>query len=486
MEKILNYIDGKFQAPQAGAFLDNENPARGKVYSLVPDCDEKDLAQAVQAAQKAFPAWSQKTPRERGDWLLKLSQKITEKIESLALAESIDNGKPLSLCRNLDIPRASLNFKFFADLVPQFEGETFSREQNTLNFTTYSPLGVVACISPWNLPLYSLTWKIAPALAAGNTVIAKPSELTPMTAFLLAKILEEVGFPPGVLNILHGAGAKIGAALVKHPQVKAISFTGSTVTGRTINGLAASSFKKVSLEMGGKNANIIFADADLQKALQTTVRSSFLNQGQICLCGSRIFVEKSIYHSFRDQLVALTKKLRLGNPLDASTDQGALVSRAHQKKVLSSIELAQQEGGKILCGGKAASVSGENAEGYFVEPTLIENLPFTCRTNQEEIFGPVATLIPFESEDDVVTMANGTAYGLSASIWTQNEDRGRRIASRLEAGIVWLNTWMSRDLRTPFGGVKESGLGREGGFEALAFFSEVKTICLALPPEEIR
>jgi aminomuconate-semialdehyde/2-hydroxymuconate-6-semialdehyde dehydrogenase len=481
-EKILNFIGGELRPSLSGQFLENFNPARGEVYSLVADSNEADVNAAVLAAEKAFPAWSKMPALERAQHLRRLAQKIGENVERFAKAESIDNGKPLSLCRNLDIPRCSMNFEFFADSITQFHSETFMTDQRALNYTTHTPLGVVGCISPWNLPLYSLTWKIAPALAMGNTVVAKPSEMTPMTAFMMCQLMQEIGFPAGVLNIVHGLGKKVGDALVKHPKVKAISFTGSTLTGRSIAQATAATFKKVSLEMGGKNANIIFADADFEKAIEGTLRSSFLNQGQVCLCGSRIFVEKSIYNKFRDELVARTQKLKSGNPLDESTDQGALVSEAHFKKVLSYIELAKQEGGKILCGGGPADLGGENAKGYFVKPTLIEGLAHTCRTNQEEIFGPVATLIPFETESEVVSMANSTVYGLSASVWTSHIDRGHRVAGQIDAGVVWVNTWMLRDLRTPFGGMKESGIGREGGREALTFFSEIKNICVALNP----
>ena len=484
MLTILNFINGKFEAPKNGNYINNYNPATGEVYSLIANSDQTDVEAAVSAAENAFSAWSKTPSSIRSDFLIKIANKIFEKIEQLSLAESIDNGKPLSLCKKLDIPRASHNFKYFAEALTQFHGHSFSTDQlqanAAINYTTYSPLGVVACISPWNLPLYSLTWKIAPALAAGNTVVAKPSELTPMTAFLLAQIIEEVGLPPGVLNILQGTGNCVGAPLISHPKIKAVTFTGSTQTGRSIAKAVAPDFKKVSLEMGGKNANIIFADAHFEKALAGTIRSSFLNQGQICLCGSRIFVEKTIYNKFRDALVIETNKLKIGNPLSEDTDQGALVSDEHMKKVLSYIDLAILEGGKILCGGKREILKGKNENGYFLQPTLIEGLSANCRTNQEEIFGPVATLIPFEKEDELLSLVNSTKYGLSASIWTSNIERGLKLPNQIETGIVWVNTWMLRDLRTPFGGVKESGLGREGGTEALAFFSEIKNICVGL------
>ena len=478
MQKILNFIDGKWSEPTEKKFLENMNPSRGVVYSLIPDSNEADVELAIEAAQNAFPKWSKLTAEQRAQYLRELSRGIMQKLDLFVQAESIDNGKPVSVARAVDIPRSARNFDFFADAVTQFHGETFRSHYNTVNYTDYSPLGVVACISPWNLPLYLLTWKIAPALAAGNTVVAKPSELTPMTAYLLCQVAEEVGFPKGVLNIVHGTGLRVGTPLVKHQAIKAISFTGSTSTGQAIAEATSRQFKKISLEMGGKNPNIIFADCDFDKALENTMRSSFANQGQICLCGSRIFVEQSIYDKFKTALIEKIKKLKQGDPLLADTEQGALVSAGHMDKVLSYIQLAQTEGGRILTGGRRFEGTGDIAKGFFIEPTLIEGLAFDCRTNQEEIFGPVATIMPFSSETEVLKMANSTRYGLSASVWTQNLNRAQRLSRQLEAGIVWINTWMFRDLRTPFGGVKDSGYGREGGMDALKFFSEVKNICI--------
>lgn len=475
--KILNYIGGELVLPASGGFLDNFEPAHGRSYSKVPDSDASDVARAVEAAQKAFPAWSKTSAEARGQIIRKLASLVERDLEKLALAEARDTGKPISLARTLDIPRSVSNLEFFADLGAKFHGEVLATDDRAQNQIEYSPLGVVGCISPWNLPLYLFTWKIAPALAAGNCVVAKPSEVTPMTAFLLSRLAIEAGLPAGVLNIVHGLGSKVGEAIVKNPLIKAVSFTGSTVVGRQIAQLASPMFKKVSLEMGGKNANIIFSDCDFENALSTTVRSSFANQGQICLCGSRIFVERSIYNRFRDELVARAKKLKIGDPLIDSTEQGALVSKVHWEKVRKAIGDARTAGGKILCGGEVPSGFGE---GYYLQPTLIEGLDHLCATNQEEIFGPVATLIPFDSESEVVEMANSTRYGLSASVWTGDTERGQRVARALEAGIVWVNTWMLRDLRTPFGGVKESGVGREGGMHALQFFSEVKNICVGL------
>ena len=473
MEKILNYINGELVSGKQNKFLDNVNPATGQVYSLIPDSDSSDIEAAIDAAAKAFPAWSKLTVEERSNYLNLISQKILSQVDDLAKAESIDNGKPFKLAQSLDIPRSAKNFRFFAETISSLHGESFRTNKDVINYTDYAPLGVVACISPWNLPLYSLTWKIAPALVAGNTVVAKPSEVTPMTAYLLSKICMEVGLPKGVLNIVHGLGPSVGAPLVSHKKVKAITFTGSTQTGRSIAVATAGQFKKLALEMGGKNANIIFADCDFEKTIETTIRSSFSNQGQICLCGSRIFIEKSIYEKFKTALVEKTKTLKQGDPLKADTDQGALVSEAHMQKVLRCIATAKEEGGKILIGGNRV-----DGAGFFVEPTLIEGLSYNSKTNQEEIFGPVAALIPFESEEELLKMVNSTNYGLSCSIWTNNINKAQRIADQVETGIVWVNTWMNRDLRTPFGGVKESGYGREGGLEALKFFSEVKNICI--------
>lgn len=478
MEQIKNYIGGELVAPSTNQYIDNYNPATGAVYSLVPDSDAKDVDLAVAAAEKAFPAWAAMPVEKRSDILLRLAQLITQNHEPLALAESIDNGKPVSLARTVDIPRASSNFHFFATAILHFASEAHSMAETALNYTLRQPLGLAGCISPWNLPLYLFTWKIAPALAAGNCVIGKPSEITPMTAYRLAELCREAGLPPGVLNIVHGYGHKVGAAISAHPKISAISFTGSTRTGTEIAKAAAPRFKKLSLEMGGKNPNIIFADCDYEEMVQTTLRSSFSNQGEICLCGSRIFIEQPLYKKFRDDFVARTKNLRTGDPLHESSDLGAVVSKTHYEKILYHIELAKQEGGTILCGGRPAKVEGRCANGWFVEPTVIKGLPHDCRTNQEEIFGPVVTLIPFATEEEVLQYANSTSYGLAAIIWTENLTRAHRLANRLQAGIVWINCWMRRDLRTPFGGMKDSGLGREGGLEALRFFTEPKNVCV--------
>jgi aminomuconate-semialdehyde/2-hydroxymuconate-6-semialdehyde dehydrogenase len=480
MLQIQNYIGGHLVNPVGGKFLPNENPALGKVYSYVPDSDEEDVELAVNAAQKAFPSWSATPSAERCRIMMRIADLIGEKLEHFAALESTDQGKPISLSRSLDIPRVTSNFRFFATAAVQFASEAHVMESGTVNYTLRQPLGVVGCISPWNLPLYLFTWKIVPALAAGNCVIAKPSEVTPMTAYELSKICIEAGLPDGVLNILHGLGPKCGAAIVKHPGVKAISFTGSTRAGKEIAAVAAPMFKKLSLELGGKNPNIIFADCDFEKMIKTTINSSFENQGEICLCGSRIIIEKSIYEKFKEEFISETKKLKVADPLEEGTSIGAIVSKQHFDKINYHINLAKEEGGKILAGGNVVKLNGRCANGWFIEPTIIEGLPANCRTNQEEIFGPVVTLIPFDTEEEAIQLANSTEYGLSATIWTQNLSRAHRVAAQVQSGIIWINCWLLRDLRTPFGGMKNSGVGREGGFEAMRFFTEAKNVCIKL------
>jgi aminomuconate-semialdehyde/2-hydroxymuconate-6-semialdehyde dehydrogenase len=480
MEKIFNYINGQLTAPQSGKYLDNYNPTEGKVYSLIPDSDTNDVAMAYAAAENAFAAWANLPSAQRAQILSKIADLIDRDLEKLALAESIDNGKPVSLARVMDIPRASANMRFYATAAMHFSSESHLTEGEAINYTLRTPIGVVGCISPWNLPLYLFTWKIAPALAVGCTVVAKPSELTPMTAYLFSQLCIEAGLPKGVLNIVHGLGPKVGQAIVEHPKITAISFTGGTITGKTIAATAAPMFKKLSLELGGKNPNLVFADCDFEKAITTSIRSSFSNQGEICLCGSRILVERSLYSRFVDEFVTRTRKLIVGDPHDNTTNLGALVSEAHMKKVLSYIDLAKQEGGKILAGGSRAKVSGRCENGYFVEPTVIVGLNHTCRTNQEEIFGPVVTIIPFDTEEEGVMMANSTPYGLAATIWTENLSRAHRVAQQVKSGIIWINCWLLRDLRTPFGGMKQSGVGREGGWEAMKFFTEAKNVCVKI------
>ena len=480
MEKIKNYINGKLVESSSGNYIDNYNPASGKVYSLVPDSNEDDINAAVLAANTAFKSWSKTSKKYRSDLLMRLASKIEDYSEELIIAESRDNGKPEALARLVDIPRASENFRFFATAILHFSSELHDMDGKALNYTLREPIGVAACISPWNLPLYLLTWKIAPALAAGNTVVAKPSEVTPMTAYILSKICAEIDFPPGVLNIVHGIGSKIGDFLTGHEDTPIVSFTGGTQTGRHIAGIASPMFKKISLELGGKNPNIVFADANFDKAVTMAVKAGFSNQGQICLCGSRLFIQDEIYEKFKKALLEKVSKLKVGDPQDDGMDLGAVVSKEHMNKVLSKITQAKKIGGNILTGGNRKLIEGDLLNGYYIEPTVIENLPFDCEVNQEEIFGPVLTLIPFKDEEEVINMANSTKYGLSASIFTENISKGHRVAAAIKSGVVWINTWLLRDLRIPFGGMKQSGVGREGGFKSLQFFTEPKNVCIKI------
>ncbi|MEJ7626148.1 MAG: aldehyde dehydrogenase [Ferruginibacter sp.] len=477
---LENFIGGKFTGPLDKKFIENYNPATGNLSGMIPDSNEKDVEAAVVAARAAFNSWSTTSAEERFKVLNKIADLIDENLIALATAETNDNGKPLWLSKKVDIPRASANFRFFATGIMHFAAESHTMEDKAINYTLRQPIGVVGCISPWNLPLYLFTWKIAPALAAGNCVIAKPSEVTPVTAYLLAKICEQAGLPDGVLNIIHGTGEKCGEAIVKHLLIKAISFTGSTRAGKHIASVAAPMFKKLSLELGGKNPNIIFANCNWEKMMETTISSSFSNQGQICLCGSRILIENSVYDRFKKEFVERTVKLKVGDPMEDSSRQGAIVSKVHYEKILDAIETAKQEGGKILCGGNAIRLEGKLAKGYFIEPTIIENLGSDCKTNTQEIFGPVVTLQSFNTTEEAITLANATEYGLSSTIWTQDISKANFVAGKVEAGIIWINCWLRRDLRTAFGGVKNSGVGREGGWEALRFFTEAKNVCIEI------
>jgi len=480
LEKIRNFIDGQFVEPAGGKYLENIEPATGKPYSQVADSDARDVELAMAAAEKAFPNWSRTPAADRSLVLLRIADLIERDLEKLSRAESIDTGKPLSLARSLDIPRAASNFRFFATAILHTENEAHVTDGVAFNYTLRQPRGIAGLISPWNLPLYLLSWKIAPAIAVGNTAIAKPSELTPMTAFLLCEICADAGLPNGVLNIVHGTGPKVGAAITAHPKIGTISFTGGTVTGRRVAETAAPLFKKVSLELGGKNPNIIFADADLDAAIAGSVRSSFANQGQVCLCGSRVFVERSAYKNFVDRFIEKASQLKQGDPLDEKTEQGAIVSKTQLEKVKFYVDLAQQEGGKVALGGKVPDAINERCrDGYFFPPTVLTDLPVACRTNREEIFGPVVTITPFDSEDEVIGYANDCDYGLASSVWTQNLNRAHRVAEKIQTGTVWVNCWLVRDLRVPFGGMKQSGVGREGGEEALRFFTEPKNVCIA-------
>lgn len=476
MQKILNFIDGKWTEPASGKWLANVDPSNAKVFSQIPDSNAKDVDYAVLSAAAAFAQWSQTTAEERAGFMYKIAALLDERKTEFAQLESRDQGKPVSLAEKMDISRAILNFKFFAGAILHHENESSEMNPQSFNYVLRKPVGVAGLISPWNLPLYLLTWKIAPAIACGNTVVCKPSEFTSMTAALLCEIFQEVGLPAGVVNMVFGTGSGCGEALVKHPQVPLISFTGGTETGRKISAMAAEQNKKLSLELGGKNPNIIFADCDFDKAIEWSLKSSFLNQGEICLCGSRIYVEESIFEKFVHRFVAETKKLKVGDPKVEETFMGPVISEAHCKKVLSYIDLAQKEGGRVQCGGIKPTLPGDLSQGYFIEPTVITGLAENSRCVQEEIFGPVVTIASFKAKDEAIEKANGVKYGLSASVWTSNLSTAHEMARALRVGTVWINTWLSRDLRMPFGGMKSSGVGREGGKHSMDFFTEMTTV----------
>ncbi|KAG0038131.1 hypothetical protein BGZ82_001000 [Podila clonocystis] len=475
-----NFINNEHVKPVHGHYFDTFDPARGIPHSKIPDSTKEDVDLAFAAASKAFKTWSKTSRIERARVMNKIADLIESRLDEFARAESKDQGKPVELARTVDIPRAAHNFRFFAGRILHSVDEAADLAGVGFSYSQRMPIGVAGLISPWNLPLYLLTWKIAPCIACGNTAICKPSEFTSLTAYMLCSVLQEAGLPAGVVNMVFGTGMGAGQAIVEHPRIPLISFTGGTVTGAKISSVAAPMFKRLSLELGGKNANIVFADCDFELALKTSVRSSFANQGEICLCGSRIFVERPIYEKFLAGLVQGAKSLKVGDPSQKDTNLGALVSKEHWAKVMSYVQLGQEEGGTIECGGqKPASLQGQFQNGYFLEPTIISGLTPSCRTMREEIFGPVVTIFPFDTEEEVIGYANDSEYGLSCSLWTENGRRARRVASEIEAGTVWVNTWMARDLRMPFGGMKKSGVGREGGNHSLDFYSELKTICLA-------
>ena len=480
MGDLSNFVGGAFQPAADGGTLDNINPATGQRIGSMPRSQPGDVDAAVAAAKAARSGpWGDSTVAQRAAMLDAIADGIEGRLEEFARAESRDNGKPVRLARTVDIPRAVANFRFFAGAIRQASGEAYPMD-GALNYTHTKPVGVCALITPWNLPLYLLTWKTAPALAMGNTVVAKPSEMTPTTATLLCEVMQAAGLPDGVFNLVHGLGPETGAPLTSHPDVALVSFTGGTATGEHVARAAAPSFKKLSLELGGKNPTVIFADADFDEAVEGAARAGFLNQGQICLCGSRILVERSIHDRFVDALAARAEAMTVGDPSDDAHDMGALIGHAHREKVEGYIALSAEEGGTIRAGGVRPELPAPFDGGAFLRPTVISGLASTCRTATEEIFGPVVTVHPFDTEEEAIAMANGTRYGLAGSVWTTNLKRGHRVAAALDSGMVWVNTWLLRDLRVPFGGMKDSGVGREGGHRSLAFYSEARNICIKL------
>jgi len=475
---IKNYIGGTLTPAASGHYLEDVNPATGEVFAKFPDSGAADVQRAIEAARKAFPTWSSMEPLRRFRLLMRIADIIEQNTNTFARAETLDTGKPLAMSKSVDIPRAQLNFRYYAAAILQLEDPSFHQPGEAIHYTMRKPLGIIGCVAPWNLPLYLLTWKIAPALAAGNCVVAKPSELTPMTAHLLANACIEAGLPAGVLNIIHGKDEKVIPPILESPDVPAITFTGDAETGKKIALAAAALFKKVALDLGGKNPNIIFADCDFDQMMVGTLRSSFSNNGQICYAGSRIFVERPLYQKTRDELVKRTQFLKVGDPFSSVTDLGAIISGAHRERVLSYLALAEMEGGKVLCGGNPMEMTGDFENGFFMRPAVIEGLPPHCRTNQEEIFGPVVTITPFDTEEEVIALANSTPYGLSASIWTKNVERANLVAEKLSAGIVWINCWMLQDLRPPVERHGFSGLHRDGGIESLRFFTQAKMVSI--------
>ena len=476
MKRLRNYIDGKFSNSENIKWISSYNPANGLEICKIEKSNLDDVNNAVKSAKEALPEWSSKSFKERSDWLLKIANNLDSRIEEIAILESMDTGKPITIAKEVDAKRSVLNFEFFAGIISNLQKQEFVMKDAT-NIVVRKPVGVAALITPWNLPLYLLSWKVAPAIGMGNTVVCKPSELTPMTADLLMRVIDEVNLPPGVVNLIHGDGPVAGSELVSHNEIDLVSFTGGTLTGEKVALSAAKSFKKISLELGGKNSSIVFSDCDLEKALEDVVRAGFLNQGQICLCGSRILIEDSIYENFKNRLIERVEQLKIGDPSDESTEIGSLISGDHRKKVLSYVDLAIEEGGEIITGLQYENPTGFEG-GNWMKPVIIEGLSVNSRCSTEEIFGPIVTIHSFSSEQEVISIANNTDYGLAGSIWSSDIEKAQRVAKSINSGMIWINTWLHRDLRVPFGGVKKSGVGREGGMWSLDFFSEPMNICI--------
>ncbi|MDR5759068.1 2-hydroxymuconic semialdehyde dehydrogenase [Caballeronia sp. LZ035] len=479
--RLRHFIDGEFV--DAEASFANVSPVDGRELSRVAEADAVAVDAAIQAARRAQQGpWRRMRAPERADWLQRIADGIEARFDDFVAAEVADTGRPIAQARSLDVTRGIANFRTFADLVRTAPGEFFETstpDGDMLNYVTRKPLGVVGVISPWNLPLLLFTWKVAPALAMGNCVVAKPSEETPTSATLLAEVMRDIGLPPGVFNLIHGHGANAaGEWLTKHPGVDAITFTGESKTGSAIMKAVADGVKNVSFELGGKNAAVVFADADFDAAVDGVLRSSFTNAGQVCLCSERVYVERPLFERFVAALKARTEALRVGSPYEAGTTTGPLISQGHRNKVLGYFRLAVEEGATVVTGGGVPRFGNACDDGAFVEPTIWTDLPDDARCVTEEIFGPVCHIAPFDDEDEVVRRVNDSAYGLAASVWTTSLSRAHRVAPQIETGIVWVNAWFVRDLRTPFGGAKQSGFGREGGRHSMDFYSELTTVCV--------
>ncbi len=477
--KILNFIGGEYSGARSGKFLNNTNPATGEAMGELPDSDAVDVVMAIQAAHRAAEKWAKTPSAERSRLLNLIADRIEQRADEFAKLEALDVGKPKWLAREVDVPRAILNFRFFAAKILTEETGGFDSDGALVQYSLRQPVGVCGLISPWNLPLYLLTWKLAPCLAMGNAAVCKPSELTPLTAHLLSEIVSDI-LPPGVCNIVYGRGETAGAALVQHPGVPLISFTGGTDTGIKITQSSAPQLKKLSLELGGKNANIVCKDADLSAAVKGSIRAAFLNSGQICLCGSRLYVQEDIYDSFMKEFREQTAALKIGDPMADDTFIGPLVNGQQREKSLAAIQQATREGAKVTVGGRVPETLPQQLRGgFYLEPTVIEDLDHCSDLWANEIFGPIVTVQTFKLPQDAIKWANTSTYGLSASVWTRDVSRAHKMAREIQAGTVWVNTWAKRDPRVPFGGVKHSGIGREGGDHSLDFYSELKTVCLA-------
>ncbi|GED60727.1 aldehyde dehydrogenase [Brevibacillus formosus] len=472
------FIDGAYVDAVSGETFDTINPATNLKLASVANASEQDVKRAIDVAQRTFESgvWSEMSVDERAKILCKMADLVMERVDELALVETLDVGKPIKESRGFDIPRAAANLRFFAEMAKYMVHEHYEM-RHFMSYVKYAPAGVTSLIIPWNLPFMQMTWKASAALAAGNTVVVKPASYTPLSAVMLGEIANEAGLPPGVLNIITGPGGTVGTAMTTHPQVRRISFVGESNTGRTVMQNAASHLIPVSLELGGKSANIVFEDADLNEAVKGSIEAIFRNQGEICLAGSRLLVQESVYDHFLDKFVAAVQRIKVGNPLESETDMGALVSRSHLETVEHYIQIGLEEGAKLGYGGKRICGLGD---GNFLEPTVLYDVDNRMRVAQEEIFGPVIVIIPFRTEEDAIRIANDSAYGLAGVVWTNDLRRAHRVADRVKSGLLWINCWYVRDLRTPFGGAKDSGIGREGGRHSFEFYSEVKTVTMKL------